>query len=132
LSVLGLWGGVGVGGDRLDGGVDVNIDWDHWDLLDCLSLSILFLTVLFSKVSENIVEYKVTVGLFGKEEGLGEFSPRSAVVGHFTNHENDDTASGRSLRVDAVNVDFAVDIADGRDLGIDGLGISTYVRYDWL
>jgi len=71
----------------------VNFNRNHWDLLCCLSLFSILIIVFF-EVSENIVEDKVTVGLFGEEKGLSEFSPSLISVRHFTRGENNDTSSG--------------------------------------
>jgi hypothetical protein len=73
----------------------VNLNRNDGNLLDSLSLLFVLLLVLLLQVSENIVEDKVTVGLFGEEEGLSEFSPSLISIRHFTNDENNDTASGR-------------------------------------
>jgi hypothetical protein len=71
----------------------VNLDRNHWDFLCCFCLFPILIIVFF-EVSENIVEDKVTVGLFGEEEGLGEFSPSLVSIRHFSRSENNNTSSG--------------------------------------
>lgn len=89
-------------------------------LLDGLLLLILLVNVLL-KIPEDVVENKVTVRLLGEEEGLGEFSPWLVVVGHFTDNENDDTTVGGRLRVDGVDEDFTLLVADGSDAFVNFL-----------
>ena len=84
----------------------------------------LVLFLFFLEVSEDVVEDKVAVGLFGQEECLGELSPWATVVGHFTNNEEDDSPSCRCLRVDRVDEDFAVVVTDGVDTFVDLLGVA--------
>jgi len=71
----------------------MNIHFRDGDSLYSLSL-IRLVCLFFLEVSENIVEYKVAIWLFGKEECLSEFSPCLSSVRHFSNNENNDAASG--------------------------------------
>ena len=76
---------------------------------------------LLLEIAEDIVEDKVAVWLFGKEEGLGEFAPCPIVIGHFADNEDDDTAVGGRLGIDVVNVDLALVVADSGDAVVDFL-----------
>lgn len=106
----------------------MNIHFRDWDSLDSLSF-IGLVCLLFLEVSENIVEYKITVGLFGEEECLSEFSPCLTSIRHLSNNENDDTSSGGRLRVDGVNVDFTVFVTDRLDSVVNFLDVSTSCDY---
>lgn len=52
---------------------------------------ILIVNILLQKL-ENIVQDKVAIGLFRKEESLGEFLGRLSIVGEFTEDLDDNTA----------------------------------------
>jgi len=75
----------------------------------------------FFEEAEDVVEDKVAVGLLSEEEGLYEFAPWVAVVGHFADDLDDDAAAGRRLCIDGVDEDLAVLEADGGDLVVDFL-----------
>ena len=94
----------------------------HGRLLDgCDGLFLLVLVDLLFEVSENVIQHKVAIGLFGEKECLSEFPPRLVVVRHFTNDEDDDAAVGRGLGVDRVDVDFTLVVADGGDAVVNFL-----------
>ena len=86
-----------------------------------LGFADIILNGIFLKEPENVVENKVAIGLFCKEESLDELSPGITVVGHLADDLNDDTTVGRGLRVYGVNEDFAVLEADRGDLVVDFL-----------
>jgi len=54
---------------------------------------------VFLEEAEDVIKDKVTIGLLSEEESLNELLPRFALVRHFTNHLNDDTAVGRGLSI---------------------------------
>ena len=56
--------------------------WD-WLILN----NLIFILI---QVSEDIVEDEVTIWLSGKDEGLDEFVVWLVLVGHLTNHLDDD------------------------------------------
>lgn len=76
---------------------------------------------LLLEETENVVKDKVSVGLFGKEEGLDKLAPWLGVVGHFTDDLNDDATVGRGLSIDRVDENFAIFETDGRDFVVDFL-----------
>ena len=94
--------------------------------------SIVSLDGLFLQETEDVIENKVSVWLFGEEEGLNEFAPGITVVGHFTDDLDDDAAIGGGLRVNGVNENLAILEADGSNLVVyfllDGVKFSSDLK----
>jgi hypothetical protein len=82
---------------------------------------IIALNGLFLQEPEDIIKDEIPIRLFGEEERLHEFTPRFAVVRHFTNDLDDDAAICGGLRIDGMDEDFAVLKADRSDLVVDFL-----------
>src|SRR6202011_1048096 len=83
--------------------------------------SIIALNSLFLQEAEDIIEDKVSIRLFGKEERLHELTPWVTVVRHFSDNLDNDAAVCGGLGVDGMDEDFAVLEADGGDLVVDFL-----------
>jgi hypothetical protein len=86
--------------------------------------SLLVLLILFHvllKVAKDVVEHEVAIGLLGEEEGLRELSPWCALVRHLSDHQDDDTPVGGRLRVDRVDEDLTLVVADRVDSLVDFL-----------
>lgn len=79
----------------------------------------IILNGIFLEKTEDVVENKVAVGLFCKEECLDKLSPGITTVRHFADDLNDNAAVGRGLRVYGVDENFAVLETDGSDLVVD-------------
>ena len=86
-----------------------------------LGFADIILDGIFLEEPEDVVENKVAIWLFCKEESLDELSPGITMVGHLADDLNDDTTVGGGLRVYGVNEDFAVLETDGGDLVVDFL-----------
>lgn len=86
-----------------------------------LGFADIILNSIFLEEPEDVVENKVTIWLFCKEESLDELSPGITMIGHLADDLNDDTTIGRGLRIYGVNEDFAVLETDGGDLVVDFL-----------
>ena len=86
-----------------------------------LGLADIILNGIFLEELEDVVEHKVAIELFRKEECLDKLSLGVAVVGHFADDLDNDTTIGGGLRVYRVNEDFAVLETDEGDLFVDFL-----------
>lgn len=99
-------------------------------LLDAVRSRLLELLVvlgLLSKVAEDVVQDKVTVGLLGKDEGLDKALVGLALVGDLANDLDDDVGVG-ALGVDVGDADFGVLEVELLDALVDGLAGLLAVR----
>jgi hypothetical protein len=86
-------------------------------------LDLLVLFGFLSKVAEDVVQYKVTVGLLGENESLGESLVGLALVGDLADDLNDDVGV-RALGVDVGDADLGVLEVESLDALVDGLCLS--------
>jgi hypothetical protein len=86
-------------------------------------LDLLVLFGFLSKVAEDVVQYKVTVGLLGENESLGEALVGLALVGDLADDLNDDVGV-RALGVDVGDADLGVLEVESLDALVDGLCLS--------
>jgi hypothetical protein len=84
------------------------------------SCIILLLLSFLIDVAEDIIEYKVSGGLFGQDEGLDEFLELGRFVGGFTDDLNDDAIVG-ALRIDIGDADLALLEIEFLDTFLDSL-----------
>ena len=75
---------------------------------------------LFNDVAEDVVKNKVTVGLTGEDEGLGEFLVGLGLVRDLTDDLDDDVGVG-GLRVDIGDANLAISEVEVLDVLIDSL-----------
>ena len=83
-------------------------------------LAFLLVLILLLDVSEDVIEYEITIGLFCKYEGLSEFALRLGLVRDLAN-DLDDNVAPRTLRVDVGDTNFAILDVEVLDLLADGL-----------
>jgi hypothetical protein len=75
----------------------------------------------FLQETEHVIKNIVTVSLTSEEEALGEFSPGTAMIGHFADDEDSDTTIGGGLGINRVDEDFAVLETHGEDFVVNVL-----------
>ena len=80
----------------------------------------MFLSTFLVDIPEDVIENKVSGGLFGKDEGLAEFLELGRLVGGFTDNLDNDVIEG-SLGVDVGDTDFAVLKVEFADTFLDSL-----------
>ncbi len=83
---------------------------------------VLILLRLVGKVTEDVVEDEVAVGLLGEDEGLDEALVGLALVGDLTNDLDDDVGIG-ALRIDVGDADLGVLELELLDALVDGLDV---------
>jgi hypothetical protein len=83
-------------------------------------LLVVLLLGLLDEVTEDVVENKVAVGLFGENEGLDEAPVWLALVRDLAN-DLDDNVCIRALRIDVGDADFGVLELQFLDALVDGL-----------